>query len=720
MMMANKSNLNAHWKKQIRAAKDEHKVYFDQAKKCNESYSKSKSYNIFYSNTQVITSNLLTNQPKPDIQRRFLKKAESDKLKYNTYLEVAKVAEGCINYYADIGKALEKFKSSVRNSVKVGRGVSWVEYTPVIKQDQEGNSFIESRNLEVHPLGYKEFLCSSAEKEDDVWWVARRHLLSKEEIEERFDYKFTADFSELNFTENGKSNQTAQKRGEVWEIWDKTKKQRVYILMNSQGSKPLEVTKDPYKLESFFPCDFSLSWLNNGENIIPIPEYNIYREKATTLDELSKAADRLEDVIKYVLTTTGASKDNADAFANADEGDMIEIKQSNPQNESAATGVSMVPLADAISLATHRENKKQLLKNDIYEITGISDLHRGVSNANDTATAQKIKGVFGSLRFQDRQKKVQEHIKNVYQIMTEIICEHWDAETMSEITCTYLPTQEQKDVAQFKFMQYNIAMGRPDGQQLVQAGMIQQPTQDEIKLLEQPTWDDLVEIMQDDKLRNYTIDIETTATVFDDMELQNNSIMALNSTYKEIVMTGTQMGDPSLIRGYMPIAKMLLTNIKAGRALGRQLIESLEESANNLEQQQQQAASNPQPNPEMLKIQLEQAKMQQDAADKQSLAAERMAKVELDRINAQNKAKELALKEIESAAKIRFEQTKVSQNGAKVAADIAQGNRDLDIQQQEANRKDQELQYQALLKANQVAQGQNVNTNIPGDVDSLG
>lgn len=711
------------WKTQIRASKEEHKKFFQEAKNCNEAYSKERSYNIFYSNTQVLTANLLPNMPKPDIQRRFLKKTESEKLKYNTYLEVAKVSEGCVQYYSDIGKFFNKFKTSIDRSVKIGRGVDWVEYNPTVEKDEEGNKFIKDRELKVISLDYEEFLCSSAKTEEDVWWVARRHLLTKEEIEERFEYEFSEGGTELNFEDkNSPSVGTSKKRGEVWEIWDKTSKSRSFVLMSSIKSDTLETTEDPYKLQNFFPCE-DISWLNNGKDIIPIPEYRIYRKKAVELDSISALSDNLEGVIKYVLTTDSANKDTASELANAVEGDMLEVKEINPtSSKQASQAVGMIPIDGAIQLALHREDKKTTLKNDIYEITGISDIQRGVSDSKETATAQKIKGVFGSMRFQDRQKKIQEHIKNVYQIITEIICEHWDEKTMSEITCTYLPTEEEKQFITYNLQQEQAIQQNPQMQQAIQNGMMQAPqqiTEDQIKKLDDPTWDDVLKIMREDKLRNYTIDIETSSTVYDDIEQQNASVLALNQSYQQVITSAAQLQDPSLIKGYIPIAKMILTNLKVGRAMSKQLVEALETSARELETKQKQAEQNPQPNPEMIKVQLEQKKLELETADKQSQIQERNMKAQKDLLSEQNKSREIALKEQEAMAKINIENKKLMQDNMSNVSDINQGNRGLDIQQQEADRKDNELQLQTIFRSQQIEKGQSVNPNLAGDVNSL-
>jgi hypothetical protein len=201
-----------YWVGQIQAAKDDHKVFFEDAKKCNEAYCKERSYNIFYSNVNVLEANLLTNDPMPDIQRRFLKRLENDKLKSAAYSEVAKIAGAAIEYYSDISGLYRQAKKAVHNSVKVGRGLVWVEYEPVISQ-VEGQEAITDRKFNILSLKYDEFLCSSAEDETKVWWAARRHLLTSQDLKQRFNYAATD--SELSFSDK-QNSQTNKKRGEVW------------------------------------------------------------------------------------------------------------------------------------------------------------------------------------------------------------------------------------------------------------------------------------------------------------------------------------------------------------------------------------------------------------------------------------------------------------------------------------------------------------------------
>ena len=442
-------------------------------------------------------------------------------------------------------------------------------------------------------------------------------------------------------------------------------------------------------LEEFFPC-VDLTPLTNGKNIIPIPEYELYRNKAVQLNKLSAKADKLEEKINYIITTDKTNQDNVSDMATAGEGDIVTLQTPNPMatgNNAAYLG--FVPIEQAVKLAEHRELKKQQLKQDIYDITGIADIMRGQSDARESATAQQIKGVFGTLRFQDQQKQVQNFVVSVYEIMAEIICENWDAQTLEDLTSTYLPTEEEKAQVQAKIAMLQTIQEDPRYMQAAQQGFIQVPqvTKEERRLLEQPSWDALVGLMRDEKLRNYSIDVQSSATIFDDIAEQSESVQQLANTYIGIVQQAIQVQSPAVIRGFIPIAKMQLTNIKCGRAIAKQLIDALEEGAEELER----ANERPQENP---RVALE----QQNLAIKQ---ADLQRKVMVDKEEALKSAREFALKQAELQGRLINE---------------AEKNK---IKALEEERKRAELEAQAAFKQAELAAKVNIDTNIPGEVRTL-
>lgn len=622
----------AYWKQQIETAKTNLKGYFRDVETCQKEYHNTDlNYNIFYSNVEILNANLCISNPKPDIQRRFLKRLERDKLKSNIYAEVAKILNGAVEFVSDMSCLDEQISEAVKMAVISGQGVLWVDYEPTISTNELDEEYISDREVRIESLNPTEFLYSSAEKEKDIWWVARRHLLSREDIKRRFNYSPTE--AELQFKQE---DETQLKRGEVWEIWDKNSRKRAFILLSDARQKFLEIVNDPYKLEGFFPCDV-LDFIKKG--VVPVPEYMIYHKQAELLEVVCKKAAQIEDEIKYVTVIGSQDKGITQQITAAKNGDVISIPTDNMVN-AVESLISTTPVDKAIVLLEHLQVEKEKLKFNIYDITGISDIMRGVSDAQETATAQKIKGLFGSLRFQTRQKKVQNFRKNIYKIIAEIVAEHYDEQTLSEMTCTYLPTEEQK--AQVVFLQQQ-------GMQIPQA---------QLNILQEPTWGDVMYILRNDKLRNYTVDVETVATAFDDTEQQNAAIKDLTSLYLSMVQYSDSLS-PATLKGFIPLIKMNLSSVKISSAVGNQLEEAIESAYKEAEEEAQQPQ---QPNPEIMKI-------QSDIEYKQG---------------------ELRIKEQEVA-----------------------------IKQQEADRKEAELQAQIYLKEQEISTGVDINANISGDVASI-
>jgi hypothetical protein len=619
-----------YWKQQIETAKSNLKNYFKDAETCEKAYHNTDmNYNVFYSNVEILNANLCISNPKPDIQRRFLKRLEKDKLKSNTYAMVAKVLNGAVEFVSDVSDLDEQLSIAVKNSVINGRGILWLDYEPTIETNELGEEYVSDREIRIESLNPQEFLYSSAEKEKDIWWVARRHLLSREDIKRRFGYSPTE--PELQFKQE---DETQLKRGEVWEIWDKNSRKRAFILLSDVRQKFLEVTDDPYKLDGFFPCD-TLEFVTNYTT--PVPEYMIYRKQADLLEVVCKKAAQVEDEVKYVTLIGSQDKGIAQRITAAQNGDVLSIPTDNMVG-AAESLIATTPVDKAILLLEHLQVEKEKLKQNIYDITGISDIMRGATDSQETATAQKIKGLFGSLRFQTRQKKVQNFRKNIYKLIAEIIAEHYDEQTLSEITCTYLPTDEDK---------MNIVLAQKQGL----------ASQDQLNELTEPTWADVMYILRNDKLRNYTVDIETVATAFDDLEQQNAAIKDLTNLYLSMVQYSDSLS-PATLKGFIPLIKMNLSSVKISSAVGNQLEEAIESAYKEAEEEAQVQ----QPNPDLMKIQSE----------------------------IEYKQGELKIKEQEVA-----------------------------IKQQEADRKDAELEAQIYLKQQEISTGVDINANISGDVASI-
>lgn len=646
------------WRAQIASAKTAARSYWSDADKCAREYcEKNKYYNIFYSNVSILDATLNLANPRPDIQRRFLKNMEADKKKSVLYSTVAKILNCGVECVSDLSEVNEVMKNDVHNANVTGSGIAWISYEPRIYTDKMGVEHIASQDIKCDYLKYNEYLCSSAEKEQDIWWVARRHLLTRNDIYERFGY--SADDNELSYKPDD-SDETAQKRAEVWEIWDKADKHRIFIMLGHAQKQLLEDTKDPYTLDSFFPCD-CLTFVTEENSVVPVAEYMLYEKQADSLEKVCKKISDNQKSVKYVGVIGSQDKSIAQDITRAKDGEVLSIPVISDVQGNVNNMVGSLPIDPVVNLLGTLEAQKAQTIQNIYELTGISDIMRGATDPRETAKAQQIKGVFGSLRFQDRQKQVQNHRKNIYRIIAEIIAEHYDINTIYEMTGIILPRQEQKAQIEAQV-------------KALQAQQVQIPLalQEQYKVMEEnPTWEEVLEVLRSDKLRNYTVEIETTATAFDNKEELTEAINNLTNTYVNMCQLAATLNSPELVKGFIPVIKMNLSNCRVSSSIARQL----EEAIDGAYREMNDKLNAPQPpTPEQMKInadmQLQQAKLNNDS----QLEMKRL-EVELAKINGEHqyKQEEIAIKKQEADRKDReldaqifLEQEKLNTNGGEV------------------------------------------------------
>src|SRR5262249_4253128 len=133
-------------------------------------------------------------------------------------------------------------------------------------------------------------------------WVAFKSLMTKDDLHANFDEALSAEEVEkipLNYapdTWEKKRLEDAFRKAEVWEIWDRVMRQRLWIVKGYD--KVLRKDADPYGLEDFFPMPEPLQVVTTNDSFIPQPEFMIYKDQADGLDEIEARIDRLTKALK--------------------------------------------------------------------------------------------------------------------------------------------------------------------------------------------------------------------------------------------------------------------------------------------------------------------------------------------------------------------------------------------------------------------------------------
>jgi hypothetical protein len=467
---------------------------------------------ILWSNTEILKSALFQGVSKPDVRRRYAKSKGKDDRASRT---AALVLERALAATAECADEDAQIEAAVEDMLLPGRGVAWIVYdaeiskvnaddggredqveagsenvgangllleqgedAPADPEDEAPEEEITSQTVRIDHVYWEDYLCSAGRKDSDCWWKARGHDYSRDELKKYWpdhaaNIPLEVQVAGFEPTRKGSREEDTDtfKRARVWEIWDKSKKQRVYI---AEGYKiVLEEKDDPYGLTHFFPTVRPLIAVGNTSTLSPIPEYCQYQDQAEELDLITTRISRLINNLKrrgvYDASADGPDQQLSQlAFA----GDDVFLPYRNFPVLMEKGGLKNVfqteDLIPTITVLDKLYQQRAALVQTIYEVTGISDVIRGASNPNETATAQRIKGQFGSLRLQSRQKLVQGFIRDLYRLKAEVIAEHFTREQLQEMSGIDMPTKaEQLQAKQtIAAIQQQVQMAQQSQQQM--------------------------------------------------------------------------------------------------------------------------------------------------------------------------------------------------------------------------------------------------------------
>lgn len=519
-----------YWLGQIEASQKWHHDWHTQGKEVVERYLDKKfdanlgntnalghKMNMLWSNVQTITPALYAKTPTPAIQRRFRDRDPVGRW-------AATVLERCESYELDAYDDDYNYRQAIQDFLLPGRGQVWVYYEPTISGgDDMRNQRIEWECCKVRHVHWKDFLTNPARTWDEVWWVAKREYLTEEEAKAQ-----RLDVSKLTFSETAEPTQASDgtdqaqrvRKAAVWEIWSKTHG-KVYFVTKNCPELLRPAVAPGLKLQSFFPCPRPISATTSTDSIIPRPDYCLYQDQAKEIDRLTQRINILTKALRVAGLYDASQESLGRLLEDTEENTLIPC---NTYAVLASQGgvegsVSFFPIKDIIAALKQCYESREMAKAAMYEVTGISDIVRGSSDPDETLGAQQIKTQWGSLRIRDRQKEVQRFIRDVMRIKAEIHAEQFQPETLKAMSNVPLADEKTKQQLQQRVQAQQMAQQNPQAaQQLIaqnpQLQALAQPlTEQEKLMLKEPAWEQVIGLLKDDKLRGFSIDVETDSTI---------------------------------------------------------------------------------------------------------------------------------------------------------------------------------------------------------------
>lgn len=622
-----------------------------------------KRANILWSNTEILKSALFQRLGAPDVRRRFPKKGKDEK----ATRQAALVLERGVSYGNDAYDCTSVIESVIEDACLPGWGVAWVVYDSIVDGDE-----IKSQTVKDTYVYWQDFRTSAGRTWQDIWWVARGdHYKTRDELNELWPkhaakIPLNAELVDPDRSEKSKDDDTF-KRARIWEIWDKVKRQRVYV---AEGyNYILQTDDDPYRLQAFFPCPEPLRRVSTTNTFIPIPEFALYQDQANELDVINTRLYKLTEAMKrrgvYAAGIDGQDT-SLGQLAYAGDNDFLPFKNFDALMEKGGLKnvfqtEDLKPIAEAITVLYQRATA---LIQTIYDVTGISDVMRGANAQNQTATEVRIKGQFGSMRLQKSQDRVQRFVRDLTRIKAEIIAEHFTRETLQEMTGLMMPTEMEKKQAQQQLamvaQQQQAAQAQAQAQQQGQSPMMghnggppmpqidPQMVEDMQETVSLPSWEEISNILRSDERRGYKVDVETDQTAQVDEDAEKAARTEFLSTMMVMLekLMPVMGSNPAMI----PLMReTVMFTVKAFKA-GRPLEQAFEDTFERIEKNPPQ----PQPDPNMLKLQMEQKSQEADLQFKAKQSEQDAA------LKDKEFAHEAKLKEMEFAHNAQLEQQKLS------------------------------------------------------------
>jgi len=631
------------WIDELDSEDNAHKEYRERAQKVVDRYEdeedrKETKFNILWSNTEVLHSTLYARTPSPDIRRRFHDKDPNGK-------KAAQIAERAVSHCIDTYDFDGMISVALTDYLVPGMGQVRLRYKayfemgekPRIDLDVREDGFDENyqmtygafngdervedyeqdeqgiftygdakekfvyEEIDPEPVNWKRFRYQPCDRWENCDWACIEHYPTKSEME---DEKTGMGFEQkqinripLGYTDAGDEAETDddKERALIYEIFDK--KNRNVIFMAEGYDEILKEEDDPMGLEGFYPFPKPLmATLKNGQ-FIPIPDYLFYQDQAEELDKVSSRIECLTEQLK-VRGVYDASFDTLSQVESATDGEYIPVEDFAtrfPTQGDLNKVIATMPIEEIQKVLVGLHKSREEIKQTIYEITGIADIMRGATKASETLGAQQLKTQFGSMRISKRQRQVAQFIRNIIRIKAEIMVEQFEPETLQQMT-----------------------------------GMELTP--------------EVYEILTNDLMRSYRIDIETDSTIAEDATEEKKQRIELVTAVTAFV----EKVGPMVQMGMMPanVAKELLGFAVRAFKIGRSLEEVLDEMGGEEE-------GDPRENEMKQQVQRFQQQLEQQAQEKvQGVVEDAQKRIESSEKQAFDAQKALAINKATNVARI--------------------------------------------------------------------
>jgi hypothetical protein len=166
------------------------------------------------------------------------------------------------------------------------------------------------------------------------------------------------------------------------------------------------------------------------------------------LDEINNRITYLERAVKVVGVYDKTQKAIGEIFTGNLDNKMIAADNYQQFAEKGGLKgmIDWMPIADIVNAIERLRTYRSDLIQQIYELSGISDIMRGATKASETLGAQELKAQYGGVRLQMMQMGVAAFVEEALEIKSAIMLKQFQPETL--VTRSNIMMTPDKELAQ--------------------------------------------------------------------------------------------------------------------------------------------------------------------------------------------------------------------------------------------------------------------------------
>lgn len=469
--------MSEYWKKEIESAEKRQKNFWQKGSKVVDRFldqrkeirpgiddSSFSRLNLFHANITTQMAMMYGRVPKVDVGRRF------DDAGDDIGRISAELLQRMLNtsIQAPGSNECDVLRSCLQDRMLPGLGVARVRYdirtSKEAGEDGEEYEVLESESAVVEYTHWRDFLWGYSRTWSTVPWVGFKTYLTKEEVEKRFGEESAKKlpFEIRNIGQKDDESKDPDKdrpweTAEIIEIW--CKKDRKVKFYAKGADEILEEIEPPIDFLGFFPTPEPMAANVTTSLWIPKSDFTIAQDLYNQIDTLQTRIDIITRAVKvvgvYDQKATGVQR----MLEEGTDNDLFPVDNwaAFAERGGVKGQVDWLPIEAIANVLTKLQEMRAEAIQLLYQVTGMSDILRGESDQYTSASSDKLKAKFASIRMQYLQEEFSRFASDLMSLKAEVICSKFEARTIiQQANAEYLDEEQEAIIAAVEFLKEEV------------------------------------------------------------------------------------------------------------------------------------------------------------------------------------------------------------------------------------------------------------------------